>query len=151
MKIKLSKKSAVSEGTTVASAIGGAVLSKGTMSLIPADKRSILLTGGVALASILAVASIEGKGTLETALRGVLTGVAVEQGVSTLSEAIKPSIPVVTEESSKKDKFVAAMFGLNGADDGAPFIIPQDVWGNSGSARNHNSGHPFTVDKVASV
>ena len=151
MKFKLNKKNAVSEGTTVASAIGGSLLSKGAMSLIPADKRSTLISGGVALASVLAVASIEGKGTGETVLKGVLTGVAIEQGVSTLTEAIKPSITLVTDGSSKKDKFVAAMFGLNGADDGEPFIIPQDVWGNSGSARNQNSGHPFTVDKVASV
>ena len=151
MKIKFNKKNVGSEGITVATASGGALLSRGAMSFIPAEKRTALISGGIALASVLAVASIEGKGAGETALRGVFAGVAIDQVVSTLTEVIKPKITEVTEESSKGEKFVAAMFGLNGAGDGEPYIIPSNAWGTPGSETTRNYGTAFTVDNVASV
>jgi len=151
MKIKFNKKNVGSEGITVATASGGALLSRGVMSLIPVNKKSTLISGGIALASVLAVASIEGKGHGETALRGVFAGVAIDQVVSTLTEAIKPSITEVTEESSKKDKFVAAMFGLNGADESQPYIIPSEAWDGQNSKTTKKSDTAFSADKVASV
>ena len=150
MKFKFNKKNAGSEGLRVATATGGVLLSKGAMSLVPIDKRSALITGGAALASVLAIASIGGEGTVETAVKGVLTGVAIDQVVSTITEAVKPSITETTEDSTKGEKFVAAMFGLNGADNGEPFVVPASAW-DSPMPKAQNHADPFTVDNVVSV
>lgn len=148
MKFKLNKKNAASEGLTVASATGGALLSRGTKSLIPSDKRGALLYGGVALASVIAAASIQGNGTGEKISRGVLAGVAIEQMIDLTTELVKPSITEVTEESTKGEKFIAAMFGLNGAEDSSPYVIPAEAWNQR---KEQTSGNPFTVENVASV
>lgn len=151
MKFKFNSKNAGSEGTTVASAIGGAALSKGAMSLVPEDKRTTLIKGGVAVAAVLALASIQGNGMTEKAIRGVLTGVAVQQGFETLADVVKPKLPVKSEDSTKSQKFIAAMFsGLNGAEG---FDLSDNVWDDTDTSviQMNTQNNPFTVNNVASV
>ncbi len=97
------------------------------------------------------MASIPGQGTTEKAIKGALTGVAIQQGFETIADVVKPNLPVTTDGATKGQQFVAAMSnGMNGAD--SDYILPTNAWGDDSEVIQMNSqGGPFSVNNVASV
>lgn len=93
MKLKKPSKSGITEqGTVVGSAVVGAMVSDGLVSLIPAEF-SAYGKPAVALATAIASASISGTSTSAKITKGALAGMSIKQGMDALRELVLSKIP----------------------------------------------------------
>lgn len=121
MKTKLDQKKAISTATLGVSAAGGALVSKGVMSIAPASLNKPIPKVVFAVIALIAASTIQGQGTLEKFAKGSLLGVGIQQGTEgALSYVNKP---VLGENPTTAEKFISgALAGVDGATE--TFVLP---------------------------
>ena len=129
MKIKKpTQKKAIDRVVQALSLGTGVVLSKGAMSLLPANYQTSMYKGGAALLSLLVSAIISGDTTLDKSVQAAFVGMGVQQGVEAISEEIGKQINV-DPNATGGQKFLQASLGLGGGADGPTInLLPQSAW-----------------------
>lgn len=129
---KPSQKTIVDAAVLVGSAVGGAAVSRGIFGAIPLTPpasgtdykkigaRLVLIALGVAGA-----ASIDGKDTVASGVKGALAGVAIQQGLDLVADfaAKSPGATSLTVSTKAIDKFKARTLGLNCACDSQVYAL----------------------------
>lgn len=112
---KPTQKNAIDKVVQALSLGTGVVLSKGAMSLLPANYQTNMYKGGFALVSLLVSAIISGETTLDKSVQAAFVGMGVQQGVEALSSELGKAINV-DPSATGTQKFLQASLGLgNGA------------------------------------
>lgn len=113
----------------------GVVLSKGAMSLLPAEYQTTMYKGGVALLSFLVSMIIKGETTLDKSVQAAFMGMGLQQGVEALSSVIGDQINV-DPNATGGQKFLQASLGLgNGASAPNIQLLPKEAWQGSAPIR----------------
>ena len=148
MKLKAANLKKVGNQTTVvASAIGGAALSRGASGLIPNSG----IYGKIAIAglAIFGAASISGTGTGADAAKGALIGMAIEQAGEVVIDAVQPVVaPLLEGESSALKEFGKRTVGLAGGYEYAQYGPAHETRGQEslGNAyANHRVGNALMI------
>ncbi|WBX78350.1 hypothetical protein PG911_08830 [Tenacibaculum ovolyticum] len=133
MKFKFSQKDAIDSTITGVAAIGGATASKGIMGIVPEGAKKPIVRAGISLLTLAIASGIQGKDTLAQVSKGALLGVSVEQGLTSVSKLVAPSVK--DAPTTQGEKFIAAIAGgMNGGDEDMyhPTLnIPQYDWNSN--------------------
>ncbi|WP_299106050.1 hypothetical protein [uncultured Tenacibaculum sp.] len=147
MKVKFDQKKAKETAAFGTGAAGGFMLSKGSSGIAPAEAKTPLVRGGIALGTLLLASSIQGNGYLVKGTQGLLTGVSIEQGTSAISELIAPKVK--DNPTTSGEKFLAAMGGMNAADETGYTYQPStinlssDAWNQDDQVKVAGGVNPF--------
>lgn len=121
MNTKIDSKKVMQTATLGVSAGVGALVSKGAMSIAPASFRKPLVRGVLAAAALVAASTISGNDTTNTAIKGALLGVGIQQTAEAVIGFVKPSVAV--EPATTAQKFIAG--AVQGIGMGNPeFVLP---------------------------
>ena len=115
MNFKFSQKAAIDSGITGVSAIGGATASKGIMGIVPEGAKKPIVRAGISLLTLALASGIQGNDALAKASKGALLGISVEQGFGAVSKLVSSSVK--DTPTTKGEKFVAAIAGMNGGEE----------------------------------
>lgn len=122
MKVEFNQKKAISTATLGVSAGVGALVSKGAMSIAPASFNSPIVKTVIGVMSLIGASTIQGQGTLETASKGALLGVGIQQTAEAAITFIKPNV-MIGDNPTKAKKFIAgALAGVE--DSNETFMLP---------------------------
>ncbi|WP_028889388.1 hypothetical protein [Tenacibaculum ovolyticum] len=132
MNFKFNQKDAIDSTITGVAAIGGATASKGIMGIVPEGAKKPIVRAGISLLTLAIASGIQGKDTLAKASKGALLGISVEQGLTSVSKLVSPSVK--DTPTTKGEKFIAAIAGMNGGDEDmyqSTLNIPQYDWNSN--------------------
>ena len=149
MKIKKpTQKKAIDKLIQVLSLGTGVVLSKGAMSLLPADYQTNMYKGGAAVLSLLVSAIISGDTTLDKSIQSAFVGMGLQQGVEALSSELGKQINV-DPNATGGQKFLQASLGLgSGAEATNIQLLPQGAW-ERGSDQRPTPQPGISVENMA--
>ena len=110
---KPSKKSTTDSALLVGTATVGAMLSNGVVGLLPNGK-SLTTSSIAAITAALLASTKVGSGKTADAVKGLFTGMAIEQAVQVVKEVATKYIDKEKISNQKLKGFVGNVFGLNG-------------------------------------
>lgn len=115
MKFKFNQKNAIDSTITGVAAITGATASKGIMGIVPEGAKKPIVRAGISLLTLAIASGIQGNDTLAKASKGALLGISVEQGLTSVSKLVSPSVK--DAPTTQGEKFIAAIAGMNGGEE----------------------------------
>ncbi len=128
---KPTQKNAIDKVVQALSLGTGVVLSKGAMSMLPAEYQTNMYKGGMALISLVVSAIIKGESTFDKGVQMAFVGMGVQQGVEALSSEIGKQLNV-DPNATGGQKFLQASLGLGSGvatplNQAMPLLAPS-VW-----------------------
>lgn len=117
MNLKLNQDKIISTATLGVSAGVGALVSKGAMTIAPESFKKPAVRGVLGVVAIVAASTISGNSITNTAMKGGLLGVGIQQITESVVAFIKPTAKVETATTTGQ-KFLGGMVqGLTGVDE----------------------------------
>ncbi|CAL2104472.1 conserved protein of unknown function [Tenacibaculum sp. 190130A14a] len=147
MKVKFNEKKAKETAAFGTGAAAGFMASKGASGIVPAEAKTPIVRGGIAIGALLFASAIQGTGYVAKGTQGALVGVSLEQGTSAISEVLAPKVK--ENASTSGERFLKAMAGMNAAEETGYTYQPRtidlssDAWNQEGVLNTQSQAGSF--------